>query len=85
MVSSYYPVKTLKVESDFRPVICLFLLLWVIEPAALGGQPRQIRYADHHEDISDFYFSLLRGIAAMARLFLFYRRGGVKNLITRFW
>jgi hypothetical protein len=37
------------------------------------------------EDLNGFYFSLLRGFAAVANLFLFYRWAGTKNMITRFW
>jgi hypothetical protein len=85
IVCSYFLVKKLKVESDFRVVIYLFLTLWSLS-LLLGvvgivrsGMPRA------SEDINDFYFSLLRGFAAVANLFLFYRWAGTKNMITRLW
>jgi hypothetical protein len=85
IVCSYFLVKKLKVESDFRVVIYLFLLMWsmslvmaVVMRATAGSPPAS-------EDISDFYFSLLRGLAAVANLILFYRWAGAKNMITRFW
>jgi hypothetical protein len=37
------------------------------------------------ENSNDFYFSLLRGSAAVANLILFYRWVGAKNMITRLW
>jgi hypothetical protein len=85
IVCSYFLVKKLKVESDFRVVIYLFLAMWsmslvmaVVMRVRAGSLPAS-------EDISDFYFSLLRGLAAVANLILFYRWAGVKNLITRLW
>jgi hypothetical protein len=85
IVCSYFLVKQLKVESDFRVVIYLFLVMWsmsllmaVIMRVRAGSAPAS-------EDISDFYFSLLRGLAAVANLILFYRWAGMKNMITRLW
>ena len=82
---SYFLVKKLKVESDFRVIIYLFLVLWslsLLAPAVglvRSGVPRL------SEDLNDFYFSMLRGFAAAANLFLFYRWAGTKNMIKRFW
>jgi hypothetical protein len=85
IVCSYFLVKKLKVESDFRVVIYLLLVLWsmslvmaVVIRFKSGSQAAS-------EDISDFYFSLLRGFAAVANLILFYRWAGAKNMITRWW
>jgi hypothetical protein len=85
VVCSYLLVKKLKVESDFRVIIYLFLAVWslsLLAPAVRlvrSGMPRM------SEDLNDFYFSLLRGFAAAANLFMFYRWAGTKNMITRFW
>jgi hypothetical protein len=85
VVCSYFLVKKLKVESDFRAIIYLFLVVWSLSllPPAVSfvrsGVPRI------SEDLNDFYFSLLRGVAAIANLILFYRWAGTKNMITRFW
>jgi hypothetical protein len=82
---SYFVVKKLKVESDFRVIIYLFLVMWslslpfVVVDLVRSGVPRT------GEDLNDFYFSLLRGFAAVANLVLFYRWAGTKNMITRFW
>jgi hypothetical protein len=82
---SYFAVKKLKVESDFRVIIYLFLVMWslslllVVVDFVRSGVPRT------GEDLNDFYFSLLRGFAAVANLVLFYRWAGTKNMITRFW
>lgn len=85
IVGSYFLVKTLTVESDFRVVIYLFLGVWslslilsVIMFLRAGSTPAL-------EDRNDFYFSLLRGLAAVANLILFYRWAGAKKLITRFF
>jgi hypothetical protein len=85
IVCSYFLVKKLKVESDFRVVIYLFLGMWslslvmgVVMRVGAGSPPAS-------EDISDFYFSLLRGLAAVANLIFFYRWAGAKNMITRLW
>lgn len=85
VVCSYFPVKKLKAESDFRVIIYLFLVLWSLSlilsavdfPRATA--PRTVT------DRSDFYFSLLRGLAALANLIFFYRWAGTKNMITRMW
>jgi hypothetical protein len=85
IVCSYFPVRKLRVESDFRVIIYLFLVLWtlgLLAPAVglvRSGVPRL------SEDLNDFYFSMLRGFAAAANLFLFYRWAGTKNMIRRFW
>jgi hypothetical protein len=85
ILCSYFLVKKLKVESDFRVVIYLFLALWSLSllfgvvDIFRSGMPRA------NEDSKDFYFSLLRGFAAIANLILFYRWAGAKNMITRFW
>lgn len=85
IVFSYFPVKKLKVESDFRVVIYLFLVLWSMSLLVIAvglvrsGMPRL------SEDVNDFYFSLLRGFAAVANLILFYRWAGARNLISRRW
>ncbi len=85
IVCSYFLVKKLKVESDFRVVIYLFLLGWSLSLLLVAvsfvrsGMPRA------SEDLNDFYFSLLRGSVAIANLILFYRWAGAKNMITRLW
>jgi hypothetical protein len=83
VVCSYFVVKELKVESDFRAIIYLFLVGWSLSLLApfiilvRSGVPRM------SEDLNDFYFSWLRGFAAIANLILFYRWAGAKNMITR--
>lgn len=85
IVCSYFLVKKLKAESDFRVVVYLFLLGWSLSLLLVAvsfvrsGIPRAI------EDLNDFYFSLLRGSVAIANLILFYRWAGAKNMITRLW
>jgi hypothetical protein len=85
ILCSYFLVKKLKVESDFRLVIYLFLTLWSLSllfsivDIIRSGMPRT------NEEIDDFYFSLLRGFAAVVNLILFYRWVGAKNMITRLW
>ena len=85
ILCSYLLVKKLKAESDFRVIIYLFLMGWSLSLLILAvslvrsGMPRS------GEDLNDFYFSLLRGFAAVANLVLFYRWAGTKNMITRFW
>ncbi len=83
MVCSYFLVKKLRVESDFRVVVYLFLGVWslslvmaVVMFVKAGSPPAR-------EDIDDFYFSLLRGLAALVNLVLFYRWAGAKKMITR--
>ncbi|HKN73595.1 MAG TPA: hypothetical protein VJW94_00355 [Candidatus Acidoferrum sp.] len=85
IVCSYFLVKKLRVEADFRVIIYLFLLMWsmsllmaIVVRVRAGSPPAS-------EDISDFYFSFLRGLAAVANLILFYRWAGTKNMITRLW
>jgi hypothetical protein len=73
IVCSYFLVKKLKVEADFPVIIYLFLVMWsmsllmAIVMRARAGSPQA------SEDISDFYFLLLRGLAAVANIMLFYR------------
>jgi hypothetical protein len=83
IVCSYFLVEKLKVESDFRMVIYLFLGMWsltlvlsVVVFIKAGSTPAR-------EDIDDFYFSLLRGLTAVANLVVFYRWTGTKKMITR--
>jgi hypothetical protein len=54
----------------------LTLVLSVIMFLRAGSTPAR-------EDLNDFYFSLLRGLAAVANLVLFYRWAGAKKMITR--
>jgi hypothetical protein len=83
VVCSYLLVKKLKVESDFRVIIYLFLVGWALSLVApLVGLLRS-GMPQIGEDLNDFYFSLLRGLAAVANLILFYRWAGVKNMITK--
>jgi hypothetical protein len=85
VVCSYFLVKKLKAESDFRVIIYLFLGLWSLSmlfpvvDLVSPGVPRT------REDLNDFYFSVLRGFAAVANLIFFYRWTGMKNMITRIW
>jgi hypothetical protein len=85
IVCSYFVVKKLKVESDFRVIIYLFLVTWslsllfVAVDFVKSGVPRT------GEDLNDSYFSLLRGFAAVANLILFYRWAGARKMITRLW
>jgi len=85
IVCSYILVKSSRVESDFRVIIYLFLMLWTLSllAPAVGlvrsGVPRL------SEDLNDSFFSFLRGFAAAANLVLFYRWVGTKNMIKRFW
>lgn len=83
MVCSYFLVKKLKVEADFRVVIYLFLGMWslslvmaVVMFVKAGSSPAR-------GDLDDFYFSLLRGLAALVNLVLFYRWAGARKMITR--
>lgn len=83
VVCSYFLVSKLAVESDFGVVIFLFLTVWsmplvmaVVMFATAGSQPAR-------EDINDFHFSLLRDLAAVLNLFVFYRWVGLKKMITR--
>jgi hypothetical protein len=82
---SYFVVKKLKVESDFRVIIYLFLAMWSL--SLLAPFISLVRSGVPHvsEDLNDFYFALLRGFAAVANLIVFYRWVGAKNMITRFW
>lgn len=81
MVCSYFLVQNLKVESDFRVVIYLFLGMWSLSLVMAmfvkaGPPPAQ-------EAVDEFYFSLLRGLCAVVNLVLFYRWAGAKKMITR--
>ncbi len=85
VVCSYFLVKKLKAESDFRVIIYLSLVAWsmsllfLVVDLVRSGVPRT------GEDLNDFSFSVLRGFAAVANLILFYRWAGAKNMITRLW
>jgi hypothetical protein len=83
IVCSYFPVRKLKVESDFRVVIYLFLVLWSMTLAMAVVMFVRAGSLLAREDINDFYFSLLRGLAAVANLVLFYRWAGAGKMITR--
>jgi hypothetical protein len=85
ILCSYFLVKKLKVESDFRVVIYLFLVLWSL--SLLSGAVDIVRSGmpPAEENINDFYFSLLRGSAAVANPILFYRWVGAKNMIASLW
>ena len=85
ILCSYFLVKTLKVESSFRVAVYLFLLMWsltVFVPAidvARSGVPAAGR------DLDDSIFYLLRGLAAVINLVVFYRWVGVREMITSVW
>jgi len=85
ILCSFFLVKTLKVESSFRVVVYLFLLMWsltVFVPAidiARSGLPAAGR------DLDDSIFYLLRGFAAVINLVVFYRWVGVREMITSVW
>lgn len=85
ILCSYLLVKSLKVESDFRVIIYLFLGCWSL--TLLLEVVWLFRFGLPHTqtDVSDFYFSLLRGGAAVANLVVFYKWAGTRNMITRFW
>jgi hypothetical protein len=79
MVCSYFLVKNLKVESDFRVVIYLFLGMWSLSLVMAAVMLGKAGTPPAREDIDDFYFSLLRGLAALVNLVLFYRWAGAKK------
>jgi hypothetical protein len=85
ILCSYFPVKSLKVESSFRAIVYVFLVLWslsLLAPVvwiARAGLPKT------SEDANDSIFFLLRGAVATINLFAFYRSSGVKKLITQSW
>jgi hypothetical protein len=85
ILCSYFLAKALKVESSFRVVVYLFLLMWsltVFVPAidvARSGLPAAGR------DLNDSIFYLLRGFAAVINLVVFYRWVGVREMITGVW
>jgi hypothetical protein len=85
ILCSYVLVKTLKVESDFRVIIYLFLGCWSL--TLLSAVVWLVRSGLPHTqaDLNDFYFSLLRGGAAVVNLLVFYKWAGTKNMITRIW
>jgi hypothetical protein len=85
IVCSYFLVKKLKVESDFRVVVYLFLGLWSLTLVLAVIMFLKAGLTPAREDLNDFYFTLLRGIAAAANLILFYRWAGAKNMITSLW
>jgi hypothetical protein len=85
ILCSFFLVKTLKVESSFRVVVYLFLLMWLLTvfvPAidiARSGLPAAGR------DLDDSIFYLLRGFAALINLVVFYRWVGVREMIASVW
>jgi len=85
ILCSYFLAKALKVESSFRVVVYLFLLMWsltVFVPAidvARSGLPAAGR------DLNDSIFYLLRGFAAVINLVVVYRWVGVREMITGVW
>ena len=83
IVCSYFPVQTLKVESDFRVVIYLFLGMWSLSLVMAAVMFAKAGSPPAREDVDDFYFTLLRGFAALVNLVLFYRWAGAKKMITR--
>ena len=83
IVCSYFLVKTLTVESDFRVVIYLFLGMWSLSLVLSAIMFLRAGSTPAIEDRNGFYFSLLRGFAAVANLLLFYRWAGAKKLFTR--
>jgi hypothetical protein len=85
IVGSYFLVKKLQVESDYRVIIYLFLAMWSMSLLAVAVNIARSGVPRRSEDLNDFYFSLLRGIAAIANLMVFYRWAGTKNMITRLW
>jgi hypothetical protein len=85
MVCSYFLVKKLKVESDYRVAIYPFLLLWSMSLLILAVSLVRSGVPRASKNLNDFYFSLLQGIAAVANLILFYRLAGARNMITRLW
>ena len=85
IVCSYFVVKKLKVEPDFRVVIYLFLVAWSLSLLAPLVGVVKSDMPRISEDLNDFHFTLLRGFAAVANLIVFYRWAGAKNMITRFW
>ena len=83
IVCSYFPVRKLKVESDFRVVIYLFLGTWSLSLVMAVVMLVKAGSPAVREDVGDFYFALLRGFAALVNLVLFYRWAGAKKMITR--
>jgi hypothetical protein len=83
IVCSYFLVKKLKVDSDFRVVIYLFLGMWALSLVMATVMFIKAGSPPARQDIDDFYFSLLRGFAAFVNLVLFYRWAGAKKMITR--
>lgn len=83
ILCSYFIIRKLKEESDFRVIIYLVLGCWsltfLFEVVALvtSGLPHS------QTDLSDLSFSLMRGGAAAVNLIVFYKRVGTKNMITR--
>lgn len=85
ILCSYFVVRRLKVESDFRVIIYLFLACWSL--SLLFGLVSLVRSSpgQAQTDLSELYFSLLRGGAAVLNLIVFYKWAGIRNMITRFW
>ncbi len=85
IVCSYFLVKALKVEADFRVVIYLFLIVWSLSLLLVAIDLARYGMPQAAEDRNDFFFSLMRAFAAIANLVLFYWWAGTKNMITRLW
>lgn len=85
ILCSYFVVRRLKAESDFRVIIYLFLTCWSL--SLLSELVWLARSSPSHSqtDLSELSFTLLRGGAAALNLVVFYRWAGTKNMITRFW
>jgi hypothetical protein len=85
IVCSYFLVKKLNVEADFRVVIYLFLLVWSLSLLLVATDLARYGMPQAAEDRNDFYFSSMRGFSAFVNLALFYRWAGARNMITRLW
>ena len=85
ILCSYFVVKSLKVEADFRVVIYLFLTLCSLTLLTPAVDLLRSRPPRTPGDVDDLVFTLLRGAAALANLFVFYKWAGTKNMITRIW
>lgn len=66
-------------------VIYLFLVLWSLSLLAIAFGLVRSSVPQASTDVNDFYFSLLRGIAAVANLIWSYRWAGARNRISQWW
>jgi hypothetical protein len=82
---SYFVVRKLKAEADFRVIIYFFLVMWSLALLAPVIDLARFHAPHTQQEISDLYFSALRGGAATLNLALFYRWFGARNMITRVW